>query len=137
MLTEEKRTIRFIVIHCADTDPRKPYPFETCRRDHIMHNKWSDIGYHYYITTDGTIHPGRSEDTIGAHVKGFNKCSIGVCYEGGKFGDSRTIPQKESLVNLLRDLRTRYPDAAIVGHHDLNPSKQCPSFDARHEYKYI
>lgn len=131
------RTIKYIVIHCSDTDPLKPYPFETCRRDHIQHNKWSDIGYHYYITTDGTLHPGRDLETIGAHVVGFNKCSIGVCYEGGKMGDTRTKPQKLTLLNVLRYLKSLYPDAEIVGHHDLNPFKTCPNFDARADYKNI
>ena len=125
------------MIHCSDTDPLKPYPFETCKHDHIKNRGWSDIGYHYYITTDGTLHPGRDLETIGAHVVGFNKCSIGVCYEGGMMGDTRTREQKLTLLNVLRYLKSLYPDAEIVGHHDLNPSKSCPNFDARAEYKNI
>jgi N-acetyl-anhydromuramyl-L-alanine amidase AmpD len=27
---------------------------------------------------------------------------------------------------LLEDLHRRYPRAMIVGHHDLNPHKDCP-----------
>lgn len=132
-----KRKIEYIVVHCSDTDPKKPYPFEACRRDHIMHNRWKDIGYHYYITTDGVIHSGRDESVQGAHVKNLNYCSIGVCYEGGKGGDTRTEPQKVSLRVLLGRLRQSYPDAEIVGHHDLNPYKSCPCFDARSEYKFL
>jgi N-acetyl-anhydromuramyl-L-alanine amidase AmpD len=36
---------------------------------------------------------------------------------------------------LLEDLHRRYPRAVIVGHHDLNPHKDCPCFDAVNEYK--
>lgn len=132
-----KRNIKYIVVHCADTDPLKSYPFEACRRDHIENNKWDDIGYHYYITTDGFINKGRDLNTSGAHVKGYNQCSIGVCYEGGKYGDSRTAQQKVSLSCLLHYLKMLCPFAEIVGHHDLNPAKSCPNFDARSEYKYI
>lgn len=137
MPTAKRREIKYLVVHCADTDPRKPYPFEACKRDHINHNGWSDIGYHYYITTDGIIHRGRDLDIVGAHVSGFNTCSVGICYEGGKFGDTRTPEQKRSLLHLLSTLRAIYPTAQIVGHHDLNPFKPCPNFDARSEYKDI
>ena len=37
----------------------------------------------YYIRKDGTVHLTRPVERIGAHVKGFNANSIGICYEGG------------------------------------------------------
>ena len=126
---------------------------EMLRRDHVLRNKWSDIGYHYYVTTDGVLHTCRPEDQPGAHVKGFNQKSIGVCYEGGlspsslmpnastKFvaEDTRTAEQIITLHNLLVELKRRYPDAEIVGHRDLlSPrTKSCPCFDARRYYAYI
>lgn len=131
------KSVKYIVVHCADTDPSKPYPFEACMRDHIYNRGWDNIGYHYYITTDGVIHKGRQLDQEGAHAYGFNANSIGVCYEGGKGGDTRTFAQKESLRNCLRCLKFLYPDAEIVGHHDLNPNKSCPNFDAKKEYSDI
>ena len=64
-----------------------------------------------------------------------NKYSIGVCYEGGLNArgqpeDTRTPEQKAALRTLLEDLHRRYPRAVIVGHHDLNPMKACPSIES-------
>ena len=66
--------------------------------------------------------------------------SIGICYEGGLDAasfpaDTRTLEQKASLLALLRELKRIFPRALIVGHHDLNPAKACPCFDAEREYR--
>lgn len=69
-----------------------------------------------------------------------NRHSIGICYEGGLDAascpaDTRTLEQKASLLTLLRELKRVFPHALIVGHHDLNPQKDCPCFDAEKEYR--
>jgi len=70
-----------------------------------------------------------------------NSHSIGVCYEGGldargQPADTRTPEQKVALRQLLEDLHRRYPRALIVGHHDLDPTKDCPCIkDVVAEYK--
>ena len=69
-----------------------------------------------------------------------NRHSIGICYEGGLDAasfpaDTRTLEQKASLLALLRELKRIFPRALIVGHHDLNPAKACPCFDAEREYR--
>lgn len=92
---------------------------------------------------------------MGAHVTGFNKESVGICYEGGidakgKPADTRTAAQKGAIIALLRELVVLYPDSEIVGHRDLSPDKngdgvitsnewikQCPCFDAKKEYRMI
>ena len=71
---------------------------------------------------------------VGAHCVNHNAHSIGVCYEGGldirgQPADTRTEAQKTSLRRLLEDLHRRYPKALIVGHHDLNPQKDCPCIE--------
>jgi len=53
------RTITLIIIHCSATPEGRRLDFETCRRDHIRHRGFTDIGYHFYITRDGEIHRGR------------------------------------------------------------------------------
>ena len=68
---------------------------------------------------------------IGAHCVNHNAHSIGVCYEGGydargQPADTRTPAQKAAMRKLLEELHGRYPKAVIVGHHDLNPKKDCP-----------
>ena len=75
-----------------------------------------------------------------AHRKNHNQHSIGVCYEGGLNArgdpaDTRTEAQKRTMLSLLRELKERYPKAIIVGHHNLNPLKACPCFDAVKEFK--
>ena len=76
---------------------------------------------------------------VGAHCLHHNAHSIGVCYEGGldirgQPADTRTAEQKAAMRTLLEQLHRRYPRAVIVGHHDLDPTKSCPCFDAAHEY---
>ena len=127
------RTITLIIIHCSATPQGSSLSFEECRRDHIMHRHFRDIGYHYYITRDGVVHEGRPIEKVGAHCEGHNSHSIGVCYEGGldangKPADTRTDAQRKALKSLIEDLHQRFPKALIVGHHDLNPAKACPSF---------
>lgn len=136
------RSITLLVIHCSATPQGVSLSFENCRYDHIFHRGFRDIGYHFYITRDGHIHCGRPMEKIGAHCQNHNHYSIGICYEGGltargQPADTRTPEQKASLLALLRQLKQVFPRALIVGHHDLNPIKQCPCFDAEREYRGI
>ena len=138
------RTITLIIIHCSATPEGRRLDFETCRRDHIRHRGFTDIGYHFYITRDGEIHRGRPLEKVGAHCKNHNRHSIGICYEGGLDengvpADTRTYAQKCSLLDLLRQLKTDYPNARISGHRQLSSSihKACPCFDAKSEYETI
>ena len=134
------RTITLLVIHCSAVRPD-----QTCsaaqsdtwhRRD--RHYKFG-IGYHYVVRRDGQIEPGRPEWMVGAHCKNHNAHSLGICYEGGlnargQPDDTRTLAQKLAMLQLLEVLHRKYPKALIVGHHDLNPQKDCPCFDAVKEY---
>ena len=139
-----RRTITLIIIHCSATPEGRRLDFETCRQDHIRHRGFTDIGYHFYITRDGEIHRGRPLEKVGAHCKNHNRHSIGICYEGGLDengvpADTRTYAQKCSLLDLLRQLKTDYPNARISGHRQLSSSihKACPCFDAKSEYETI
>ena len=136
------RRITLIILHCSATREGRNLDYETCRQDHIRHRGFKDIGYHYYLTRDGTIHRGRPIEDIGAHCKNHNRHSIGICYEGGldRNGhpcDTRTLAQKASLVALLRELKKLFPRAIILGHCDLDPLKSCPCFPAAVEYSGI
>ena len=136
------RRITLIIIHCSATPEGQSLDFETCRNDHIRHRGFRDIGYHFYITRDGTIHLGRPLEQVGAHCHNHNRHSIGICYEGGLSGngkpaDTRTLPQKGAMLALLRELKRIFPHALIVGHRDLNPQKDCPCFDAVGEYRNL
>lgn len=145
---KSKRRIDYIVVHCTDTPEGRNNTVEDIRQWHTMKppkgRGWSDIGYHYVIYLDGSIHEGRDVNLVGAHVEGYNTNSIGICYVGGKSKDmtqnkdTRTDRQKMALLSILVDLRKLYPYAKIVGHRDLDKKgKTCPNFDARQEYRHI
>jgi N-acetylmuramoyl-L-alanine amidase len=136
------RKIDKIIIHCSATREGENYTVDTIRSWHVDGRGWSDIGYHFYIDLYGEIHKGRDIAKIGAHVKGHNRNSIGICYCGGVEADGKTPKdtrldcQKDALNAVLRTLKAMYPEAKIHGHRDFS-NKACPSFDATEEYKHI
>ena len=75
------RMIDMIVVHCSATRSNRRYPLEQLRHDHVAVNGWRDIGYHFYITLDGVVHTCRPIERMGAHARGYNAHSIGICYE--------------------------------------------------------
>ncbi len=133
------RDIREIIIHCTATPRGRAVTVDELRRWHRAQG-WSDVGYHYIIYLDGSVHAGRPLATPGAHCRGHNQHSIGVCYVGGLSSDgttpldTRTNEQRLSMTQLLRLLRHRFPNADIVGHCDINPAKACPCFNVRREF---
>lgn len=149
---KSKRVISKILIHCSATPEGEDLTVEQIREDHKKQG-WSDIGYHYVVYRDGSVHDGRDVDIQGAHCgdNGGNVGSIGICYIGGvekrrkgvaykdlKPKDTRTEAQKAALLSLLLDLRKLYPNAKIYGHRDFDThGKTCPSFDAKREYSKI
>lgn len=154
-LKKSSRTITEIIVHCSETPEGRNQTVDDIRAWHKARG-FADIGYHYVVYRDGTVVEGRDIDIAGAHCMGHNTYSIGVCYVGGCEGehkngkilpktdkhgnhipkDTRTLAQKASLINLLKDLRRLYPYAKIRGHRDF-ANKACPSFDATQEYKSI
>ena len=132
------RLITMLIIHCSAVMPFQTSSVESIRAYHLSKG-WSDCGYHYVIRRDGSIEKGRPEEMIGAHCLNHNKHSIGLCYEGGldsngNPADTRTSQQKKAMLNLLTELKKKYPNAVIVGHNVFS-SKSCPCFDAANEYK--
>ena len=137
------KQIKYIIIHCTATAEFKDFKAKDVDKWHKQRG-WDCIGYHYIIDLDGTIEKGRPETKIGAHCKGFNDCSIGVCYVGGLAPDNktpkdtRTNAQKASLLKLIKQLKAKYPNAKVVGHKDMpNVHKACPCFEAKREYNNI
>lgn len=133
-------SVRFLVIHCSATRCTQDYTAEQLERDHRARG-FRTTGYHFYIRRDGTMSHARMLGEVGAHARGFNNCSIGICYEGGLDAqgnpcDTRTPQQKERLLDLLSVLKQIYPHALVVGHYQLSLQihKACPCFDARLEY---
>jgi len=141
-----KRKIDKIIVHCSATKPSHDIDVKEVDKWHKKRG-WSGIGYHFFIKRGGQIEIGRSLEKQGAHTKGHNKSSIGICYAGGveeergedgkyEAVDNRTDQQKESILILLIFLRKLFPNAVIHSHRDF-AAKACPSFDATKEYKYL
>lgn len=131
------RKINEIIVHCTATKEGRETSVEEIRKWHKAQG-WSDIGYHYVVYLDGSVHAGRPEPIVGAHCKGHNSYSIGVVYVGGldknmKAKDTRTAAQKQGLLQILKKLKVKYPNATIHGHNEY-ANKACPCFDAKKEY---
>ena len=134
------RQIKEIILHCSDTPEDRDVDIAEIRRWHVEERGWSDIGYHYVIKLDGKVQSGRDELISGAHCRGRNKTSIGICVVGGQDKDTRqpkdtrTAEQKESLNKLLNWLKERHTEADVYGHNDFDKNKTCPNFSVE-EYK--
>lgn len=132
--------VQYIVVHCSATRRHADIGVEDIRRWHVEDRGWLDVGYHYVIRRDGTVEPGRPLTAMGAHVRGYNDRSIGICLVGGldqngNPKDNFTPEQLNSLERLVLHLKDVFPDAEeLVGHRDLDPSKACPCFDLSDEF---
>lgn len=126
-----KRKVNLLIIHCSDSDIGAHDNIETIKEWH-KERGFNDIGYHYLIKKDGSVCTGRSEDTPGAHTRGHNSRSIGVCLSGRR---EFTREQFGSLERLAFDLCKKYglEKSDILGHCDLNKNKTCPNFDLHKE----
>lgn len=133
------RQITGIIIHCTATpngrwhdvfDIDQWHQARGFKRSDEFRNKFNPrlfaIGYHFIIYNNGAVATGRHLDEVGAHAKGYNSKSTGVCLTGT---DKFTKEQWESLRdNVLGSLK-RYPEARIIGHRDLpDVHKTCPGF---------
>ena len=126
--------INLIVVHCSATPPSMDIGAAEIRKWHTDKG-WSDIGYHYVIKRDGDLEVGRDESRQGAHVRGHNKNSLGVCLIGGVDRKGRadanfTFDQYQSLGYLMMNLTDKHPKAEVKGHRDFS-NKACPSFDVQ------
>lgn len=131
-----------IIVHCTATRVGRDV---TAAEVDTWHKErgFDCIGYHYLIRLDGTIEKGRSLNRIGAHCKGHNRHSVGICYVGGLDAnglpcDTRTPAQKDSLARLIWNLTQRalllgFGLVAVRGHRDF-AKVDCPCFDAAAEY---
>ena len=144
------RDINKIILHCSDSD------FGDAAVIHEWHLQrgFSKIGYHYVITNcyksyqslkdripdmndDGAIEYGRSVEKIGAHCRGQNTDSLGICLIGV---NTFTSAQIKTLYDLLLKLYLRYKISPenIFGHYEFSNKKSCPNIDmdfVREEFK--
>ena len=136
-LKKSVRNITEVIVHCTATPAGRDVTVADVDRWHRQRG-FAGIGYHYLVALDGTVHAGRDVDIAGAHCRGHNRNSIGVCYVGGldaarRPAATRTPEQRGALRGLLAALKRLYPGAVVRGHRDF-AAKACPCFDATNEY---
>lgn len=116
------RKITHIVVHNTGSEKST---VESIRAYHKSKG-WKDIGYHYVIYKDGTLHEGRPEAQPGAHVAGFNAHSIGVVCVGN--GDIRDFTEEQyaTMTALLKHLTAKHkvPVANVLGHRETAKLEQ-------------
>lgn len=140
------RDLKRIILHCSATPEGAHFDVETIRKWHTDPSPkgrgWSDIGYHYVIYLDGSVHIGRPINRSGAHTKGHNADSIGVCYVGGldtegKAKDTTTAAQDISIIKLVRALRMTFGEHLTLHGHNEYARKACPCFDVKDKYSFL
>ena len=125
----KKENIKYLIVHCSDTPNKKELTATDIHKMHLGFG-WDGIGYHKVILRNGNIQNGRPEYWVGAHVKGKNSVSLGVCLIGR---DHFTRKQFESLEKILKSWKNNYPFAIIEGHRDTESTeKTCPNFNVKH-----
>lgn len=129
------RKINLIIIHCDASDNPKHDNAETIDRWH-KERGWSEIGYNYFIRSNGTIEIGRSIEKIPAHAKGYNSNSIGICLHGL---DKFTVDQFQSAAKLVKNLLEIHDleKKDVIPHNMVNKHKTCPNFDISKILDYL
>ena len=129
------KSVDFIVVHASATPETMDIGVTEIRKWHRQRG-WLDVGYHKIIKRDGTVEDGRALNVPGAHARGFNHRSIGICLVGGVESDLKkpeanfTHAQWDALGDLVADLVKLHPNAKVLGHRDLpKVNKDCPCFD--------
>ncbi len=129
------REINKIIIHCSASDNPDHDDVAVIDRWHRARG-WSQIGYHYFVTKDGEVQIGRPVSKKGAHCKGENYDSIGICFHGL---ESFTHEQFEAGASLVEDLMGEYnvKPVNVFPHNKFNKYKSCPVFNVAEILKRI
>lgn len=118
-----------IIHHTATPKDKNPRTFDAVKRYHISKG-WGDIGYHYFIESDGTLFNGRNENVAGAHCyqDNMNFKSIGICLEGNFDIEEPNKEQLKTLKELIKTIQVKYniPDKNVLPHRKYATYKSCP-----------
>jgi len=138
-MTLRKNPPTYFVVHCSDSK------FGTEKLIHKWHSArgFANTGYNHIIMNqypngikekaqpwfDGQIIPGRALKYVGAHCRGKNSVSVGVCLIGTNIF---TKAQFDSLRKLYKYVCAYYGKKLIIkGHRDFDKNKSCPNFNAQ------
>lgn len=131
--TVRQRWKRLIVHHTfkptlADFEQRPDGAYWVTVIDRVHRAKgWGGIGYHFLITPDGVVYPGRPLTQQGAHTVGQNRIALGICVLGN-FDDETMPPEQYASLKYLLAFLCHFlslPPSSIFFHRDFAP-KTCP-----------
>lgn len=142
-----KQRIMKIVVHCAATPPNFNEGVGWIRRLH-KGKGWSDVGYHWVVTRSGRVQKGRDMSRQGAHVRGHNHYTIGICLMGGvdEYNEPENNFTAEQLLALHKLIKRLMENElfdvdkrkGVVGHRDFpGVNKACPCFDANRWWREV
>ena len=123
------RCIDCIVVHHS-VSPRTT-TFEEIKRWHLERKRpFNDIGYHFVVVNKGVVRRGRTIDDTGAHVRGHNRRTLGICVTGDNTVSTRCWDkyQKTGLLNLIGSLHLVLGYIPVKRHSDL-AATLCPGLD--------
>lgn len=87
------------------------------------------VGYHYLIERTGEVIKTREHDEEGAHTRGKNTESIGICLAGNFDLERPTEAQMNALDKLLGSLAIRYSVSEYtLAHHSDYADTHCPGW---------
>lgn len=128
--TKPNRKINRVFLHCSASDNPLHDNVKTMTEWHLNRG-FKTIGYHYFISKDGTIHKGRNTEVTPAAQEGNNTGTIAICLHG-LLKDKFTEAQFKSLKSLCKEINIMYSgDISFHGHCEVS-NKSCPVFDYKH-----
>jgi len=121
------RSVNLIIIHCSDSPDDLDIGVDEIERWHLERGFY-EIGYHFVVTRNGGVEEGRSLEVPGAHARGLNRHSVGLCRVGRGVMDPQ---QRSGLLELIMELLDDYELEIdrVMGHCELDASKTCPNID--------
>lgn len=110
---------KYIIVHHTGGTDAQPladssnYTVAQCDADHkVRFNMKSSlgfyVGYTYFIDKAGVVTQTRKDTEEGAHTKGYNSNSIGICLAGNFDATMPTDAQIKSLTILLQEKMKQY-----------------------------
>lgn len=129
------RKIDKIIVHCSATPVTATV--EDIRKYHLSLG-YKYIAYHYIVGFDGRLYFGRPVSEVGAHCKGENQHSIGICLIGGKDRFDFSLSQLVTLCDLIKLLcyKNDLSIDNVFSHYEFNKNKNCPWFNIKNLLRY-
>ena len=124
------RHVDRVFLHCSASDNPDHDDIATIRSWHVDERGWSDVGYHYFIRSDGALQEGRPLERTPAAQAGHNAGTLAICLHGlaeENFADD----QFRTLTALAREIDEAYAGRVTFHGHCEVSSKPCPVFPYR------